>query len=158
MSVCACERERKTEAGIALSDSSQCWRIPLQIQAEATQRCQAQHTQVGHTAAEGGQVRRGRCSGVMRPGLFSVSELCHDHAETAKPAQMGCCVVQVEADGPAVGPEGSAGSVPVLWKQKSVKCDIVGMKMRRTATNTAKKKKKKDFILCIFFFLLLICA
>lgn len=73
-----------------------------------------------------------------------MSEVCHDHAETTKPVQMCCCVVQVEADGPAVGPEGSAGSVPVLWKPKSVKCEIVGLKMRRTATNTTKKKKEKN--------------
>lgn len=85
-----------------------------------------------------------------------MSEVCHDHAETTKPVQMCCCVVQVEADGPAVGPEGSAGSVPVLWKQKSVKCEIVGLKMRRTATNTTKKRRKK---MCkIFIFLMFLCC
>lgn len=74
----------------------------------ATQRCQARHTQVGHTAAEGtgetGQTLRLHSSSII--GLFSVLELFHGHAKLPSVSDFvgfGCRWRQAR---PAVWPEG----------------------------------------------------
>lgn len=85
----------------------------------ATQRCQTQHTQVGHTAAEGtGETKRGlqvSFSSCVR--MFSVLQLHYGHAKLPNMSKLGD-LVQVEAERPAVWP----GVIRVgLVQQKSVK-------------------------------------
>lgn len=66
----------------------------------ATQRCQAQHTQVGHTAAEG-QVRQARCSGSHAYciiGMLSMSELLYGHAKRPNLSLFFFFFLKVEAE------------------------------------------------------------
>lgn len=63
------ERGRNSEAGIALSHSSQCWRIPLQTRHSDAEMSGAAHTGGSYRAAEG---TGGPSSGYVIPMLSAM--------------------------------------------------------------------------------------